>query len=189
VTGLITAAQALIESEVGRTLESDTHDQTLDGGQSTLFLKYWPVTAVASVDEDGTTLVEGTDFLFYEDGRLIRIAGGYQQAWRTSKPRSIDVTYTGGYLAGDHDSELEHLKSLCTEIVARAFRQGAANAVAPAGVGLGGITEVHLDGSDSVKYSTSSGVAIELGFGLTRFVFLLDDERAQLGRYKGALIR
>lgn len=184
VTSLIAAAQAHIEAAVGRALESDSRSQTFDGGHQILFLEHWPVTAVASVTEDGTALTVDDDYVFYDDGRLIRVSGGHPTRWGTTKLRSIEVAYTGGYLSPTHDRQLAHLGSVCTEIVSRAFRQGAANAAAPAGVGLGGITEVSLDGSDSVQFSNPSAVVAELGGGLTRFVFLLEDEKEQLRNYR-----
>lgn len=188
VTSLIAAAQALIEFEAGRPLESDNHTQVFDGGHRILFLANWPVTAVGSVTEDGTALVAGDDFMFYPDGQLLRVSSSHAIRWFTRKLQSIEVSYTGGYLAGTHDSALAHLSSLCTEVVARAFRQGAASAAQPAGVGLGGITAVNLAGSDAVSFSTTSGASIELGGGLTRFVFLLPDEKEQIARYRGPLV-
>lgn len=183
VAALIADAQALIEAETGRTLESDTRAETFDGGRVALFLKHWPVTAIGQVDEDGTTLTADDDYKFYENGKLIRVSGGYRIAWKTLKSQAIDVTYTGGFLSPDHDSQLEHLGSLCAEVVARAFRMGAQNAALPAGAS-GSIQSVDLDGAGSVTYATGGGTATLSG-GLTQFVFLVEDERNQLNRYKG----
>jgi len=187
VTTLIAAAQALIEAETSRPLESAARAEKFDGHYPEIYLTHWPVTAVASVEEDGTTLTVDEDYLFDESGRLIRVSSGTPKNWQNTKILGVEVTYTGGFLAGTHDSELEHLRSVCTEVVARAFKQGAANAAAPPGVGLGGITEVKLDGSDSVKYA-SGGANIELGGGLSRFVFLLGDEKDQLRKYRNPVI-
>lgn len=184
ITTLIAQAQALIESEIGRPIESDTYEETFDGGHRTLFLKYWPVTGVASITEDGTTLTADTEYKWYEDGRVVRVSAGYQTRWYTSKLQSIVVNYTGGLKAGDHDMELAHLDNLCAEVVARAFRNGAASAAIPAGVGAGGIQSVSLDGSDSVTFTTPGGDQVELGGGLSRFVYLLEDEKTQAHRYR-----
>jgi hypothetical protein len=184
VTALIADAQALIEAEVGRTLESASRAETFDGGPVALFLKYFPVTAITSVSEDGDVLTSA-DYAFKENGRLIRTGTtGYQTYWRTYKPQSIDVVYTGGYVSPDHDAELEHLGSLCAEVVARAFRKGAANAAIPAG-SAGAVQSVSIEGSDSVTYATGGGATESLAGGLTQFVFLTEDERRQLTRYKG----
>lgn len=175
ITALIADAQALIESEVGRPVESASRTETFDGGPWSVFLKYWPVSAMTTVTEDATALTVTTDFLWYTTGKLIRVASGYQVAWRAYKPQSIAVAYTGGYLAGS--KEFEHLGSICTEVVARAFRKGADNAAIPAGA-AGPIQSVHLEGSDDVTYATSTGSVS--GGSLTQFVYLEEDERRQL---------
>lgn len=180
ITALIADAQALIETEIGRTVESASRTETFDGGRWSLFLKWWPVTAVTSVTEDGTLLTVTTEYLWYERGKLIRTAGGYQKAWSNGKPQSIAVVYTGGYLTGTHDMELEALGSLCAEVVARAFKKGADNAALPAGAS-GQIASVTLAGSDSVTYTDSSGATATTG-GVSPFVYLEEDELRQLQR-------
>jgi hypothetical protein len=179
VAALIADAQALIEAEVGRTLESAARTETFDGGRWSLFLTYWPVTSITSVTEDGTVLVANTDYRFYPGGKLVRVAGSYQNWWQTSKLQSVVVSYVGGYLAGTHVKELEHLGSICAEVVARAFRKGAASAAVPAGT-TGSIQSVTLAGSDSVTYATDSGSATISAGSLNQFVYLEEDERRQL---------
>lgn len=171
----IADAQAMIEAEIGRTVESGSRSETFDGGRWSLFLTYWPVTAVASVTEDGTALTVTTDYLWYPTGKLIRVAGGHQTYWKATKPQSIEVDYTGGYAGGS--KELENLGSICAEVVARAFRKGAENAEIP--VGAGQIQSVHLEGSDSVTYATGDGATVTSG-GLNQFLYLEEDERRQL---------
>jgi hypothetical protein len=190
VAALIADAQALIESEIGRTVESAARTETFDGGRIAVYLRFWPVTAVASVTEDGTALTAGTEYMFYESGKLIRVgSNGYQVPFKTSKKQSIVVSYTGGFLPGhdaEHDMALEDLGSLCAEIVARAFRKGADSAALPAGVS-GHVQSVSLTGSDTVTYATAGGAGTFRG-GLTQFVYLEDNERLRLGRYKGLLV-
>jgi hypothetical protein len=187
VTALIADAQALIEAMVGRPLESATHTAILNGGRVAYFLRNWPVTAVTSVTEDGVALVEDDDFKWFGNGKLIRVsASGFQILWKTHKLQAIEVEYVGGYLAGHddlHDIALEHLRSLCAEVVARAFRKGAANAAIPAG-SAGAVQSVSLTGSDTVTYATGSGESFA-GGGLTSFVYLEQHEIDQLGRYRG----
>ena len=185
VTALIADAQALIEAEVGRTLESASRTETFDGGRVTLFLKHWPVTAVATVTEDGASLTVDDDFKFYENGKLIRVSGDYQVAWKTLKRQAIDVAYTGGFDTPDHDSQLEHLGSICAEVVARAFRLGAKNAAVPVTAGAGGVQSVTIDGRGTISYATGGGETLTLQGGIGQFVFLNEDERRQLNRYKG----
>lgn len=186
LTALIADAQAHIEAEVGRTVESAARSETFDGGRVALFLRYWPVSAVATVTEDGVALTVTDDYLWYPSGKVIRVSGDYQTAWKTAKHQSIVVEYTGGFLSPDHDSHLEHLGSLCAEVVARAFRKGAENAALPAGA-AGAIQSVSLSGSDTITYATGGGTASLVG-GLGQFIYLEEDERRQLGRYKGLLV-
>jgi hypothetical protein len=191
VAALIADAQALIEAHVGRPLESATHTATLDGGRVAYFLRNWPVTAVSSLSEDGVVLTVDDDFKFYPNGKLIRVsASGFQILWKTYKLAAIEVEYTGGYRPstaappGTHDSELEHLGSVCAEVVARAFRLGAKNAAVPVSAGAGGVQSVTLDGRGTVSYATGGGETLTLEGGLGQFVFLNEDERRQLGRYR-----
>jgi hypothetical protein len=182
VTTLIASAQAHIEAEVGRPLESAERSETFDWGRVALLLKFWPVTAIDAVLEDGDTLTETTDFLLKNEDRLIRVANGYQTRWRTYKPQSITVQYTGGYLSPDHDSQLEHLGSICAEVVARAFRRGAASAALPPDA-AGAVQSVSLVGSDSITYATGGGESFS-GGGVSQFVYLTEDEIRQLQVYK-----
>lgn len=185
VTTLIAAAQALIEGEIGRKIESAAYTETLDGPGDTLFLSNWPVTAITSVEEDGTALT-ASDYLFSAAGQLLRVSSGYRAKWTIRKPQSVEVAYTAGYSPGD--TAFDHSKNVCAEVVARAFRQGAASAAMPPGAGMGGVTGVTLAGSDSVTYATASGETFELGGGLTRFVFLLPDEQRQVRRYRSPAV-
>jgi hypothetical protein len=185
ITALIADAQALIEAHVGRPLEDGPRSELFDGYRWVLFLRNWPVTAITTVTEAGVALT-ATDYLLYPNGKVIRTTTtGTQIPWKAYKPQSIEVEYDGGYLAGHddyHDLALEHLGSLCAEVVARAFRKGAASAAIPAG-SAGAVQSVSLSGSDTVTYATGSGESFA-GGGLTAFVYLEDHEIAQLGRYR-----
>ncbi len=69
------------------------YDLTRDGkGRDLLMLPALKVTAVTSVVEAGTVLVEDVDFDWSESGVLERIGG----AW-PSKRRSVRVQFTAGY--------------------------------------------------------------------------------------------
>lgn len=175
VTMLIADATSLIESELRRPAESGNRVETFDGGYWTLFLTNWPVTTMTTVVEDGVTLTVNTDFKWSSTGKLIRVSGGYQTAWKTTKPDSIVVTYVGGYLAGP---ELNHLGAICAEMVARAFRKGADNATIAVGAS-GAIASVTLAGSDSVTYTDSTGSSTS-GSGPGQFLYLTEDEIRQL---------
>lgn len=84
-----------IQDYTDQTIEQASGPETLDGnGRGTIFLSELPVTAVASVVEDGTTLTEGneSDFVWYRNGTLVRIGG----CWVNLR-QAVVVTYTHGY--------------------------------------------------------------------------------------------
>jgi hypothetical protein len=176
VDALIEAAQLLIEAELRRPVESDDREETLDGGRVTYFLRFWPVTAVTSLTEDGEALTEDEDFLFYPNGKLIRVSGGHQTLWRTRKRQGIHVEYVGGYAP----EELGHLGGLCAEIVARAIRRGQDMETIPPGA-AGAVQSVSATGSDTVSYATGGNATVST---LQRFVFLEEGERDLLEPYK-----
>jgi hypothetical protein len=66
----------------------------LDGnGRESLLLPVWPVTAVASVVLDGTTLGEGTDYSWSDAGILRRLGCAH---W-PDRLRCLQVTYSHGW--------------------------------------------------------------------------------------------
>lgn len=158
IADLIAAAQAHMEAYVGRALESAEYTEQYEGNQVAILLDHWPVTDVTAVSVDGSPLTVATEVVWYSWGRLYRIgtdglALGYPRTWDSVKPQPVEVTYVAGYLAGTHDGELKHLSSVCTEIVARAFRQAVDWVAKPAG----GVQAIALEGSDSITYATGDG--------------------------------
>ncbi|MFA7587661.1 MAG: hypothetical protein WCY11_15945 [Novosphingobium sp.] len=65
------------------------------GRRTPLWLRHWPVTAVASVSEDGRTL-DASEWLLAEKRQLLRRSkeAGRLIGWQGCE---ITVTYTGGY--------------------------------------------------------------------------------------------
>jgi hypothetical protein len=124
---LIQLAQGNIEREVGTTLDEAYIEETLDGPiyDSSLWLSHWPVTTIATLTEDGTALVSGTDFFLVGSGRkgeVVRLISGYRGLW-TTKPQAIVVGYTAGYqTVADVPNGL---RALCAQVTARAFQAGA----------------------------------------------------------------
>ena len=173
VTYLIENAGAEIEAYLHRTVEeqavvTELHD---GNGDYLILLEHWPVTIpLTTVVEDGTTLIEGTDYVAYEDGRVYRGTATFKSRWRGGL-RAVDFDYTGGY-----DTVPFLIRDVCARMVARAFQAGAAYANTP--VGAAGIKEISLDDSDSVKYTDAvsdvSGAA----------VILNDDEKMMLNRFR-----
>lgn len=91
----------------GQQLDAATTTETLDGpGTCVLLLAQIPVSAVASVVEDGTALTEGTHYEWSTAGVLRRVG----QRW-PSKLRSVVVTYTHGYANVPRDIKLVVLQA------------------------------------------------------------------------------
>jgi len=169
ITDLIGRASSMVETYVHRELEEDAAVvETLDGhgARTTLFLQRQPVTAVASVTEDGVALAAGTDFLFYEDGRLVRTADGEYDLWWTSNRQAVVVTYTGGYATIPRD--IAHATS---SAVTRWFQAGVAFAAAPDSAGA--VKRIALDGSDEIEYSDAVlDITMALGFSEAEMMLL-----------------
>lgn len=157
VTMLIENAEALIKTYLDRdTLESAAVTETLDPPVMAHVLEFteWPVTAVASLSEEGTALTENDDYMVLAKyGTAYRItASGVLKNWKYRKPQSIVTTYTAGYAASSR--QLDALRDVCTRIVARCFQGAEAYANAPAGASA--IRSVGLAGSDNVSYKGSA---------------------------------
>lgn len=175
VTWAIESADAVIAQLTDRLLEEGTYtDEEYDGGngrQSILFLRQWPVTAIASITEDGEALVEGDDYTWYPDGRVYRHMAAEPQhriGWSDGR-QNILVTYTAGYSAIPND-----LRLISTAIAARIFRMGAewANGVEP------GVTRETI-GDYRATYVSAREVAPE--------EVVMPIEQRLLGRYKRRL--
>lgn len=155
ITAYLQSASTIIETYCNRVFASGTVTaEPHDGGGAAVFLRQPPVTAVATVVENAVTLV-AADFMFYSDGRVVRLSAGYPSVWFW-KPQTVVVTYTGGYMTIPFD-----VRDVCVRIAARAFQSGAAFAASPASGGA--YQSVTLAGSDSVTFadavSSAGGVA------------------------------
>ena len=149
VTQYIAQADALVTAYCGQSLESASGiEETLEAeqDQAYLVLGRFPVTAVASVVEDGTTLVVTDEYVWYEDGRLRRMYGDYAGSW-SMLPNSIVVTYTAGYVTIPADVTLA-----AATLAADLFRQGAAFSAH----GVNPVKSVALSGSDTITYDVSA---------------------------------
>lgn len=155
---LLEHAQAVIETELDRTIELQSGiTETLDGDKAgILFLKHWPVTAVNSLTEDGVALVAGTDYVWYDDGRLVRGSDSVDLLW-TWKRQSVVVDYDAGYAVVPSD-----LTYVSTMIAGRIFQASAAYANAPKT--SSGVRRISLDGSDSVEFTDAvSDISATIG--------------------------
>lgn len=114
---IITAASALIESILGRTIANDEYTETRNGnGTATMVAKYYPVTAVSSLTVDGTEIhvaVSQTDsgYLYDEDGFYLR---GYLFS---KGVKNVSISYTAGYSETPADIE-----DMCIELVAKKYK-------------------------------------------------------------------
>ncbi len=158
VVDYLAQAQAACEAWCHQPLEytasiSETFevDQT---GEAWHVLDRFPVTAAPTIVEDTVTLTVTTDFLWYSDGRLWRIFGERDGAWST-KPGGVVVTYDAGYGTGapsPYDSTPEDLELAIIVYAAALFRHGAAYAAQ----GPVPVSQVALDGSDTIQYAVNS---------------------------------
>lgn len=176
ITYLIENAQAEIESYLGRTIENETGIiETIDGsyGRSEIRLSKWPVTAVNQVDENGVTLTTPTEYLWYEDGRVVRMNGDYDRRWLNLR-QSIVVDYDAGYTVVPFD-----IRDVCARMVGRVFRAGAAYAATPKSAS-GAIRRISLDGSDSIEYS-------DVDDDIGSVMVLNETEKKTLSKYRKRL--
>jgi hypothetical protein len=150
VTYLIENAGVLIETYLDRQIEETAITTELhDGDRGNLIrLKQWPVTIpLTLLEEDGVVLVEDTDYVAYEDGRVYRGSPTVAANWGLGR-RIIDVDYTAGYATVPFD-----IRDVCARMVARAFQAGEAYANTPDGAA--GVQSIDLADSDSVKYTAA----------------------------------
>lgn len=92
--GYIDQASAVIADYLGRTIARETVIETLriQPAADAILLRRWPVISIASVLEDGVTLLASE----YErdDSRLYRLQDDERARWPAVK---IVITYTAGY--------------------------------------------------------------------------------------------
>lgn len=87
--------------------DRDSYPYQVPGNVMALQASSWPITAIASVTEDGTALVNGTDYqVDLDKGLFYRMAVG--GTWPVPWPSlPVTIAYTAGYvLPGDSGSTL-----------------------------------------------------------------------------------
>ena len=146
VSAIITHVSALIDSYCNRDFTSHSNEiEYHDGkgkGHNVIILKNYPVLAVNSVVEDGTTLTETTHYIWFEDGRIIKCSEGYVDAdewyWK-AKLKTIKVDYNYGYTTVPQEIKTIAIQ-LCVEWLKKypfKFTEtGTANTVSMAGVNV-----------------------------------------------------
>lgn len=165
----IAAASAAIQNycrQVLAEVEDDALTLTVPAYRRTVLLPEQPVTAVASVVEDGTTLTVGTDYQWARSGLLTRIGRPWASGWQ-----GVVVTYTHGYATIPDD-----LKSVCIQAAARAYRAGLGSAVT---AGVPGIQSEQAEGDYSVTFAAQTA-----GSGAFAPPVLAPSEKELLSRYR-----
>ena len=97
---LIDQASQWVNNYTNRILYTGSYSVTLDGkGEVRKYLQNWPITAVASLTIDGTTIPASPDgiqsgYVFDKVNPVISLIGGYMFNPGTS---NVLLTYTAGY--------------------------------------------------------------------------------------------
>lgn len=173
-TAAITGASAAIQNECRQRIEqvaADALTLTVEEDRRTILLPEQPVTAIASVVEDGTTLTVGDDYRWTAAGVLTRRGRCWSSEWD-----GVVVTYTHGYATIPDD-----LKGVCIRSAARAYQAGLR---ASAAGGVPGIQAESADGDYSVTFSPESASSGGSSLGASAAPILLPSEREILARYR-----
>lgn len=146
LTMLINMATSVIKQYTGRDIKSQTYtNQELDGsGSKEIVLKQWPVTAFSTLQyrsvadgSDQWTTIDSDDYYWYEDGRIVFVAGKFTEA-----PQHYRATYTAGYLI-DFDNEANtslhtlpfELEMVCLKLVSLGYNTRRADGLVTSKVG------------------------------------------------------
>ncbi len=129
--------------------------EDLEERDGTLYVETYPITAI-SIDSQGATLVEGTDYHLNPFGVVTRLGAGtgvytwdwqYNTSGRPSWLVGDTLTVSGGFDDPDADGVPKDLRLLCAQIAAYLFDRGA-----PSGSGAAGVLQETLSGW-TVTYS------------------------------------
>ena len=149
---LIASVSEEIQRWLGRRiiLETETNEPVDSIGRNLIALRHRPIYLISSVTENGTALVEDTDFESVGDdkeaGLLARISGGYPSTWASGR-RVVKVTYVHGYLTVP-----DELQQAATELVAFDFLNSQ-----PGGKRFG-MTQKVLDSGGTSSYRSRDEV-------------------------------
>ena len=156
INDLIEKVSDFITEYCGRDWQTHTNEiEYHDGegkGHNVIFLKKYPVTAINYVKEDGTTLTEDDNYVWYSDGRIIKVSNGYEDpdtCYWVKKKKAIEVSYNWGVA-----SVPNAIKNLCATIVGRLWLNREKFAES------GNATSVNLSGV-SVSYQIQNFITDE----------------------------
>lgn len=142
-------------------------------GQSLLILPEQPVTALASIVENGVALVNDVDYNWGADGIVER----WNSAWRwgATSPGSVVVTYSHGYAT---------IPQIIREVASRsASRVYQAGLDAAAKSGLSNMQSEQLP-DYQVQYAAGSVALGASSLGASAAPFLLPSEQAMLAPFR-----
>lgn len=167
----LVAATAAIKNYCKQDFEQVADDVEVfdvEPGTRRLFLSQLPVTAVATVVEDGETLVVDDDYKLGSHGILHRIGQDWEDGIQI-----VTVTYTHGYSTIPDD-----VVDVCTRAAARAYQAGLRAAEQD---GTPGVSSKQL-GDFSVSFEGTGGAEGVMGASAARI--LLMSEKDTLDNYR-----
>ena len=168
----IAEATEAIKNHCHQQIERMTETITLDcEGGYRIFLPEIPVVSVASVVEDGETLVVDDDYKLGQYGILRRVGDDWAIGTQI-----IEIAYTHGYATIPDD-----VVGVCTRAAARAYQAGLAAAAVGAVAGVASMTL----GDYSFSLGTGAGGGAGEGvMGASAARMLLLSEKDFLNRYR-----
>ncbi len=145
-------------------------------GQEVLILPETPVSAVASVVENGTALVFDQDYTWTESGLLWRWSRGWP--WSVtypSIPGSVVVTYSHGYAVIP-----QPIREVCIRAASRAYQSGLRTAA------LSGVPGVQSEALPdyTIQYQPDTAAGGASSLGASAAPFLLPSEQVMLNPYR-----
>lgn len=146
ITSIMAGVTREMQDWMQRDILQGTTTEKIDGsGYDTICTTHYPITAITSLTEGGTALVENTDFesvdADLETGNIIRLSGGDPAAWALGR-RNIAITYDHGYVTVP-----ESLEQACRAMtVARYFD------TVQSGKGWRGLTSKGVDPTTATGY-------------------------------------
>ena len=168
----IAEATEAIKNHCHQQIERMTETITLDcEGGYRIFLPEIPVVSVASVVEDGETLVVDDDYKLGQYGILRRVGDDWAIGTQI-----IEIAYTHGYATIPDD-----VVGVCTRAASRAYQAGLAAAAVGAVAGVASMTL----GDYSFSLGTGAGGGAGEGvMGASAARMLLLSEKDFLNRYR-----
>ncbi len=168
----ITEASAAIRNYCNQQIDQTEDDEyTFDVGerQTRLFLPELPVSAIASVVENDTTLTATTDYKLGRAGILHRVGNYWYPGVQT-----VTVKYTHG-----HATIPDDVKSVCVRAAARSYQAGLSAAQ------LSGVSGVQAQsiGDYSVQFGSQTSGSDGM-LGASAAPILLPSEKRLLSRYR-----